>query len=309
MLVDQKSTEGSNPSFSAKFSPTQSRLFIVMNNLTECIQTSDLRWIILTNDRYITPCLKFYGEYGPEEMDLLGEFIGPESTVLDVGANIGTHTVAFAKKAPRGKVISFEPQRFVYQILCGNIAINGLTNVQSFHCALGRSAGAIDMPILDYSEDQNYGGMDVREHARRQGVVFESTPLIDLDSLGLTKVSVIKIDVETMEEEVLRGGFKTIFQCQPIIYVEADRHEYRIGLATFLQTLGYELWLHRPPMISLKTQRMFESRNASLELTTQEKLKFLNSCIAVNLLCLPKGFEQLNPEFIQKYNLRKPAGL
>ena len=53
-----------------------------------------------------------------------------ECIVLDVGANIGTHTVAVAKKVTdRSVVVAFEPQRLTYQVLCGNVALNALTNV------------------------------------------------------------------------------------------------------------------------------------------------------------------------------------
>ena len=53
---------------------------------------------------------------------------------LDVGANIGCHTVPFAKLVGEsGRVVAFEPQRLVFQNLCANLALNALTNVYVYH--------------------------------------------------------------------------------------------------------------------------------------------------------------------------------
>src|ERR1700722_8284406 len=77
------------------------------------------------NDEYIGRALDIYGEFSELENTLFQSLIKPGMTVLDIGANIGVHTVNFAKAAtPLGKVIAFEPQRIIYQMLCGNVALN-----------------------------------------------------------------------------------------------------------------------------------------------------------------------------------------
>src|ERR1700759_4504087 len=79
------------------------------------------------NDAYIGRSLDLYGEWCDFEIQLLSRFINPGDTVVDVGANIGTHTVAFANLVGAGGVVpAFEPQRRLFQMLSGNVALNAL---------------------------------------------------------------------------------------------------------------------------------------------------------------------------------------
>ena len=81
------------------------------------------------NDRYIGRSVENYGEWSPAETALFARFCRPGDYVVDVGANIGTHTLAFARLVgERGRVFAFEPQRMVAQVLAANAALNSLTN-------------------------------------------------------------------------------------------------------------------------------------------------------------------------------------
>ena len=82
------------------------------------------------HDIYIGRSLDLYGEFSEGECDVFRQLIQPGWTVLELGANIGSHTVFLAKRVgPSGRVIAFEPQRIVFQTLCANIALNNLLNV------------------------------------------------------------------------------------------------------------------------------------------------------------------------------------
>src|SRR4051812_16828084 len=88
------------------------------------------RFLYNVNDTFVGRSLDLYGEWCEEEIEVLSQIIKPGSVVLDIGANIGTHTICFAKQAlPGGVVYAFEPQRLVFQNLCANIALNQLVNV------------------------------------------------------------------------------------------------------------------------------------------------------------------------------------
>lgn len=77
------------------------------------------------NDRFIGRSIDLYGEWCESEIELLLGFIRSGDTVVDVGANIGTHTVTFAAIVGHaGSVLAFEPQPSSFQLLCGNVAIN-----------------------------------------------------------------------------------------------------------------------------------------------------------------------------------------
>jgi hypothetical protein len=84
------------------------------------------------NDRYIGRALDKYGEISHDEVLFLQQLIRPGMTVLDLGANIGLLTVPVARLVhPGGKVIAFEPQRIVYQMLCGNLALNAIESLRT----------------------------------------------------------------------------------------------------------------------------------------------------------------------------------
>ena len=69
-------------------------------------------------------------------LEKIKNYFEPKS-ILDIGANIGTFTTWLSKAFPNGKIYSFEPQRAVFQMLSGNVAINNLYNVYTHNIALG----------------------------------------------------------------------------------------------------------------------------------------------------------------------------
>ena len=202
--------------------------------------------LYLANDLYVGRSLDLYGEWSEGEMDLLRQVIRPGNVVLDIGANIGSHTLFFAQATgPKGAVLAFEPQRMIFQILCGNVALNGLSNVHTHRAALGRRPGSIRVPLLDVAAEQNFGALSLDNIE-----TGESVELKTIDSLGLPACHVIKIDVEGMEGEVIAGGEATIGRFRPILYVENERQDRSADLIDQLFSLGYRLYWHTLPMFN-----------------------------------------------------------
>jgi FkbM family methyltransferase len=144
--------------------------------------------------------------------DLLAEHIVPGSVVVEVGAHIGTHTVRIGQLAgPWGRVYAFEPQRKIYRELHHNLALNGLTNVMALRMAVG--SGATRVIEMNPTTPGNEGGTGV-------GAGGDTAELRSLDSFGFERVSVLKIDVETYENEVLDGAVETIRRNRPVILIE-----------------------------------------------------------------------------------------
>ena len=81
------------------------------------------------------------GQYMQEELDEMAALIRQcpaDPVLLDIGANIGVHSLFMSGLAgPRGRVLSFEAQRIVFQMLMGNLALNSIENVYAHHLALG----------------------------------------------------------------------------------------------------------------------------------------------------------------------------
>ncbi|MEE2965341.1 MAG: FkbM family methyltransferase [Acidobacteriota bacterium] len=144
--------------------------------------------------------------------DLLAEHIVPGSVVIEVGAHIGTHTVRMGQLAgPWGRVYAFEPQRKIYRELHHNLALNGVTNVVALRMAIG--SGETRIIEMNPASPGNEGGTGV-------GSGGDAAELRSLDSFGFERLSLLKIDVETYENEVLDGALDTIHRNRPVMLIE-----------------------------------------------------------------------------------------
>lgn len=199
------------------------------------------RMMYLVNDAYIGRALDVYGEYSESEVALWRQFVQPNWVVADVGANIGAHTVALARLVPHGHVVAFEPIPFLYYLLCGNLALNGLTSVRALNAAAGDAPGTLQVPPLDYTKPENYGGLALGEYS--QGAPVDVLPLDDV----LRVVHFIKADVEGMEGAVIRGAKRLIAEYKPILYVENNPSPAMPELIDQIHALGYDLWWHYAP--------------------------------------------------------------
>jgi len=210
--------------------------------------TKDCRYgklMYLLNDAYIGRSLDVYGEYSEGEIDLFRQLLRPGDIAVDVGANIGALTVPMARLVqPGGAIVAFEPQRAIFDILCANLRLNGLGNVSAFRRALGSTSGAIRVPPLDYQRADNFGGVSLG------GTSGEEVQLVTVDSLGLPRLRLLKVDVEGMEHAVITGARATIERLKPAIYVENDRPEHSRALISLLFGIGYRLWWHITPLFN-----------------------------------------------------------
>jgi FkbM family methyltransferase len=198
----------------------------------------------LPADLFVGRSLDLYGEFSEGEVALFAQIVKPGMFVVDVGANIGAHTVFFAKAVgPGGRVVAIEPQRILYQILCGNLALNAIGNTFAQHAGLGSAPGSILVPPLNYAASHNFGGLALGEFTDGEQVLVTT-----LDALALPACHLLKIDVEGMEAQVLQGARQTLARHRPILYVENDRSEKSAALIALLFELGYRLFWHLPPL-------------------------------------------------------------
>jgi FkbM family methyltransferase len=214
------------------------RLVVATNGRHGCL-------LHLTNDGYIGRSLEAYGEFSEAEVRLWRRYITPGDLVLDIGANIGAHTIALARLVgPQGIVLAFEPIRFLYHLCCGNVALNGLTNVRAYHYAVGAQAGRLTVPLIDFVQPGTFGGLPLG--AWEQG---EPVSVISLDELlSVPACHFIKVDVEGMELDVLQGAEQTITRFRPVLYVEHDDTDKGRMVLKLLQAWDYRLYWHRPPL-------------------------------------------------------------
>lgn len=233
-------------------------------------------WMMFNiNDAPIGKCLNVYGEWAQQEMELLEQFVTPGDTILDIGAHIGNHTLFFAREVKRsGRVLSFEPQRIIYQMLTGNIAMNALQNVFTIQNAVSDRDGFVNIPFIDPHHHCNFGSVFPTDL-----LPGEKVQCMPIDNLKLSSCDLIKIDVEGSEIAVLKGASKTIQKFHPIIYVEHNQEEHFSELMNILQKFDYRCWLH--------TYHRYNPDN----FYEIKENKFAEDSIESNILCIHRKID------------------
>ncbi len=199
-------------------------------------------------DSYLGLALLEYGEYGEYEHLFLDSLLSEGGVVYEIGANIGSHTIALAKAVgPTGQVVAVEAQPAVFNILCANLALNGLTNVVPISAGCGSVPGHMVCPRVDYKTAAAHNSGGVSLLASGDGIPVEIIRVDDVLLRGNCKPpSLMKIDVEGMEQEVVLGAKKTIDRYRPIIYLENDRVAKSQQLILEMRSINYRMWWHCP---------------------------------------------------------------
>lgn len=196
------------------------------------------------HDEYVGKSFDVYGEFSPQERDFILSVVQPGWTVLDIGANIGALTIPLAQKCRQ--VIAFEPQPALCRLLAANVALNELENVNPWCAAVGSDHRQITLPAIDYSQPGNFGGVEMQP-AHAPGILVDQFTLCGID----VPAHFIKIDVEGMELEVLKGGKPYLMQWRPLLYVEDDRADKSEALHKYLvEELNYRIYRHDTPLFS-----------------------------------------------------------
>ena len=182
--------------------------------------------------------------------------------LLDIGAFIGTTSLLMAELVldEDSVVYAFEPVYF--ECLEKNIKDNGLDNkILAYQCGLSSVNGFVENPRTEFTSKTNYGGQSLLllhekniNHYLIQEPIDNTIELKRLDDFKLKNLGLIKIDVEGMELEVLKGGIDTITNSNypPIIIEIWDVVDWRkifseyyhkniLEITSFLQQLGYKV--------------------------------------------------------------------
>lgn len=205
----------------------------------------DSRWgktKFLLKDEYVGKSLYWYGEYNPDETEMILSLATKDRLCLDIGANIGV--ISQALLANGFSVEAFEPQPEICSILGENLAFVG-GEYNHYNVAVGAQEGIAPMPKVQYGAKGNFGGLGIGTKS-----IYGSynVPVQTIDSFKFADVGFMKIDVEGYELEVLQGAEETINRCKPVMYIEDDRMEKSAALRKMIGLLGYEIEEHKPTL-------------------------------------------------------------
>ena len=192
---------------------------------------------------HIAQYINFDGQYEQRELKYILDKLADRitgKTVLDIGANIGNHTVAFASKAKQ--VFSFEPHPRNYQLLAINASL--YSNVKTFN------VGASDRKqVLEaVTPNGNMGATSITLNARLDNeaskvVDFSLVALDEMPDITDQDIGFVKIDVEGHELSALRGMQRILEKQKPLIAFEQHADEIQDGTSPvieFLKKAGYQ---------------------------------------------------------------------
>jgi FkbM family methyltransferase len=164
------------------------------------------------------------GEWEPSVREVIDAFLQDDGTFIDVGANIGPHTLFIAASRKKSKVLAFEPHPEIFRQLQLNISLNNLPNVEARQLAVGDTQSTVILFAQELSA-YNRGLSSVVSNYDLDGTERAiHVPQITLDSFvesnSFPKISVIKIDTQGSELSVLKGAHDVISHDKPVIIFE-----------------------------------------------------------------------------------------
>jgi FkbM family methyltransferase len=151
---------------------------------------------------------------------------------IDVGANIGNHTLQFHKFFKC--IYSFEPQRRTFKILQLNTEF--ISNIQTFNYGLSKKKDKVEFII----PKSHTGGASHLNQYNKDHYFKETCELQKFDDNFNIEVGFVKIDVEGNEKDVLFSMEKTLEKHKPCISMEiGENHKTTIEILDYLKILGY----------------------------------------------------------------------
>lgn len=245
------------------------------------VSTKQGRFLIVNEDETIQRSLVARGFFEPLPA-LLAILIARQSKglIVDVGANVGSFAVPVGVAIGGGRLVAIEPQRQVFAVLEVNLVINGILGVRSHRVAVAQAKGeasTLRVPIFDVRCENYIGSVSfdpevIAVRSALPGVAepsqraqrYEDVAVLGLDQLLPGEdVDFIKIDVEGMEQDVIRSGFGLINRRLPFIYYEAwpiERLQHRShAVAEMLRGLGYRLFRTGGDVFACHPQRLAPS--------------------------------------------------
>ena len=162
----------------------------------------------------------------------IDKYLPDNSTILDIGANIGSHSIYWSRERNAKKVYAFEPLDTTYDILTKNIELNNLEDtITSYNFGLYNKE--TNARIL-YFWKENLGGTSFIPDGNG------GFKLKTLDSLDIKeKIDLIKIDVEGAEVQTIEGALETIKANKPVLVIETFTHKDEVE--NLILPIGYEL--------------------------------------------------------------------
>lgn len=210
----------------------------------------------------IDSSIYYEGCFEPMTTAIIKRYVKGGMTVFDIGANIGCHTLLFAKLVGiEGKVIAFEPMSYAYSKLKHNTELNEFNNIKLEKIALSN--------INQMSQDIHFRASWALDGTSQDSNNKEIVDFITLDEYvrmtSINTIDFIKLDVDGYEYKVISGGFATLKRNKPLLLMELgvytlqDAGDNIHDLVNTLTGIGYKFYSENDLNRSLNTDTMIKS--------------------------------------------------
>lgn len=223
--------------------------------MLEATTAYGLDLLIPENDTGVGSALRQFGEFARVEVDLIREVVGA-GTYVDIGANLGSIALPVAQTANR--VIALEANRGFANLLAANALTNRLYNVEVHHAAVGETRRLARFPMMPLSALANLGTSGFRHAGAYPEEVVQMTTL---DALAPADTTIIKIDVEGYEQQVMTGATTVLRDLRPVWIVESDgKSPDNLAVIELFRSAGYGLWWFLAPFVTPISERSGDDR-------------------------------------------------
>lgn len=190
---------------------------ILSSTITDYIESEHIEYYL---DSDIGRQLYFNGEFEKKELNLCDNYINEDSTVIDIGANIGIHSLHFSRLAHKGIVLAVEPQITIFNVLLNNIKKHD--NIIPINIAINSEPKISEFFI---AQDNAYSSLkDTKRkkiYTKKHVVTFPFDYFLSV----FKNIDFIKIDVEGFEHEAILSMKKILKKYKPTLFVEIYKGE------------------------------------------------------------------------------------
>jgi FkbM family methyltransferase len=225
---------------------------LVGKNDSAVVRRDGFRWDLDLREG-IDFAIYLLGAFEKSTVVTLQRLIEPGDVVMDIGANIGAHTLGLARSTgPTGSVFAIEPTDFAFAKLRRNIALNQEMEawIHAHQILLVEDSGSPRQPEIYASWPlKSDGPVHPKHRGRLARTLHAGVATLDefVEGSGIDRLNLIKIDVDGHEYPVLKGGTRTLARFRPVLvmemspYIHAEENYSFEELVSLMQDASYSL--------------------------------------------------------------------